>query len=232
MKELIVLSGFARAGKDTVGDILVQNHGFTKVAFADKLRESLYALNPRIMAEYEGMGHIQNAVSTVQAVIDEEGWDGYKDTMWHDEIRGLLQRMGTEAGRDTIHPDVWINATLPGLPQKAVITDGRFSNEFNAVLHHGGEVWRVNRAGVVQQSDHPSETEALKYEHFDKTLLNNGTIADLTKTVAKAYASFEESFRQREAAARKAAIRTQGNPNAPQKGDGSITSVNVPKRRG
>ena len=43
---IIGISGYATAGKDTIGEILVENHGFRRIAFADKLREVLLALNP------------------------------------------------------------------------------------------------------------------------------------------------------------------------------------------
>lgn len=238
MKELIVLSGFRRVGKDTVGEILVQNHGFTQVAYADQLRAFLYEQDPIIDIEYnvhddDFLERGTARVRRLREVIDAFGWQGYKDTEYVDEIRRLITRTGTEAGRDHIHPDVWINATFQNIEklglEKVVITDGRFNNELNAGLHHGGEVWRIERPGITNETDHPSETEAINYPHFNKVLNNAGTIADLTKIVARAYADFEESLRQKEAAQKR--VPQQSSGNGPVKGDGSITSVNVPKRR-
>jgi hypothetical protein len=45
--ELVAFSGYARSGKDTAADALLPL-GFQRVAFADKLRECLYALNPTV----------------------------------------------------------------------------------------------------------------------------------------------------------------------------------------
>lgn len=229
MKELIVLSGFARVGKDTVGEILVENHGFTQVAYADQLRAFLYEQDPFVTGGWDATFG-KTEYRRLRDVIDTFGWQGYKDSPYVEEIRRLITRTGTEAGRDHIHPDVWINATFQNIEQlgleKVVITDGRFNNELNAGLHHGGEVWRIERPGIANTTDHPSETEAINYPNFNKVLNNAGTIVDLTKIVARAYADFEESLRQKQAVE-----RMSQDGHGPVKGDGSITSVNVPKAR-
>ena len=38
---IIGLTGYAQAGKDSVANSLVQNYGYTRVAFADKIKELL-----------------------------------------------------------------------------------------------------------------------------------------------------------------------------------------------
>ena len=76
--------------------------------------------------------------------------------------RKLLQLLGTEAGRNIIHPNIWVNAlfanykkiaynwdcdgntTVEGYP-KWIITDVRFPNEAQAIKDRGGIVIRVNR---------------------------------------------------------------------------------------
>ena len=50
---IIGISGYARSGKDSVANILVQDFGFERRAFADKLREALYALNPIIAYDWD-----------------------------------------------------------------------------------------------------------------------------------------------------------------------------------
>jgi len=97
--EIIALSGFARSGKDEVAKILVEDCGFMRVAFADKLREVLYALDPICGHSYYDKSP---DLITVQDVIDKYGWNGYKETEYGQEIRRLLQRLGTEAGRQTL----------------------------------------------------------------------------------------------------------------------------------
>ena len=82
---LIGLSGWARSGKDTIADHLVKNHNFKKLSFGQKVKDALYALNP----DYNG--------KTLQEAVDEKGWDIIKEDLY---VRGLLQRMGTEVGRN------------------------------------------------------------------------------------------------------------------------------------
>src|SRR5690349_16198817 len=145
---IVGLSGFARAGKDETAKVLVEEFGFTQVAFADKLREMLYALNPIVaLVEWENEDETvqvpwtySQPYQTVQTVIDEYGWNGYKETVYGDEIRRLLQRLGTEAGRQTLWDSIWIDAALTGYDEDArvVVSDARFFNEFDAVRERGG----------------------------------------------------------------------------------------------
>jgi len=81
--------------------------------------------------------------------------------------RILLQRLGTEAGRDIIHPNIWVNALFP--------------NEMEAVTSRGGITIRVNRDNE-NESNHPSET-GLDDATFDYTIDNNGTMEDLIEKV-------------------------------------------------
>ena len=188
--EIIGLSGFARSGKDEVAKILVEQHGFTRIAFADKLRDVLYALNPIVHArpadESAGWkGGI--ATWTLQEVIDVHGWGGYKETVFGPEIRRLLQRLGTEAGRQTLWDSIWIDAALTGHSEDAriVVADCRFYNEFDAVRERGGQIWRVERPGVGPLNEHASENEATDYPNFAATINNDGTLQDLAIKVGR-----------------------------------------------
>src|SRR6478735_4734799 len=123
--EIIGLSGFARSGKDEAARVLVEEYGFVRVAFADKLREVLYALNPIVDMGFDDFLELQPVY--VQEVIDAYGWDGYKETEYGTEIRRLLQRLGTEAGRQALWDTIWIDSAFAGLPDdaKVVVTDAR-----------------------------------------------------------------------------------------------------------
>lgn len=87
----------------------------------------------------------------------------YKAKQWTPRL--LLQIMGTQIGRNIIHPDIWVNATMSEYkPQhfrtvktdgvfshqeliypKWIISDVRFPNELKAVKGKGGITIRVNR---------------------------------------------------------------------------------------
>jgi len=184
---IIGLSGFARTGKDTVATLLAEEYGFERLAFADKLREFLYALNPVVSVQY---ATIQGRPfpTFLQNVIDEFGWDGYKETKYKDEVRRLLQRLGTEAGRQTLYDTVWIDSAFDGVTgDKIAVTDPRFYNEFDAIRERDGIIWRIERPGVGPLNNHASETEATDYPHFTATILNDGSIEDLREKVRFTY---------------------------------------------
>lgn len=185
--EIIALSGYARSGKDEAAKVLVEEFGFTQVAFADKLREMLYQLNP-IISERDMYGDIDDP-QYLQDIIDYYGWGGYKETIYGPEIRRLLQRLGTEAGRETLWDSIWIDAALTGLPEnaKVVVSDARFFNEFDAVIQRGGHIWRIDRDGVGPANDHPSETQAVDYDKFSLYLVNNGTLEEHKEMVRREY---------------------------------------------
>jgi hypothetical protein len=197
--EIIALSGFARSGKDEAAKVLVNEFGFTRVAFADKLREVLYALDPIVLGremKWHGEEGYSSGVWSVQSVIDEYGWDHYKETPFGWEIRRLLQRLGTEAGRQTLWDSIWIDAAFANLANdaKVVVSDARFINEFEAVKARGGKIWRIDRPGVGPANEHPSEMEATTYKDFDKYLVNNGTLERWHEVVANVYKKRESVF--------------------------------------
>jgi len=180
---LIGMSGFARSGKDAAAEFLVNHRGFKRIAFADKLRDFLYALNPIITAEWTLNTKTGEKSPTyvihLQTIIDEYGWDHYKETKFGTEIRRLLQRLGTEAGRQTLWDTIWIDAALTDLNPdgRYVVSDARFLNEFDAITDRGGHILRVERRGIVAANGHASELEALQYD-FNNVIHNDGTLED------------------------------------------------------
>ena len=163
---LIGVSGYARSGKDTIGQILVANHRFQRHAFADKLKK----LSLRID---------QHVADSVHA----NGWERAKDDPY---VRGFLQRLGV-AARDVIADDIWITALFGDLDfeLRHVITDVRFVNEAAAIRKAGGYIWRVNRPGIRPVNSHVSEHQMDDYP-FDMVFDNNGSIDDLEGQVEAA----------------------------------------------
>ena len=112
--------------------------------------------------------------------------------------RLILQRIGTEAGRDLIHPNLWVNALFAdyktfnepskypngggGKAPRWIITDVRFPNEVKAIKDRGGIVIRVNRfseeqkiASLKFRANRPNNAIelALKEEHPSETALDD-----------------------------------------------------------
>lgn len=176
---LLGLSGYARAGKDTVASILVEDHGYQAIAFADLLRTCVQTLNPIVGLDVDG-----DYVRYCEA-LEVFGYEGAKESAYGDEFRVILQRMGTEVGRKLLGQNIWVEATINSLEPgvKYVITDCRFPNEAQAVAERGGVVVRVNRPGFGPANAHPSET-SLDDWAFDVILDNAGSLTDLRTKVA------------------------------------------------
>jgi len=166
----IGLRVYACSGKDTVAELLVLNYGFKRMAFADGIRDALIALNP-ILHD----GHRLNEV------VQMYGWDVAKAK---DEVRRLLQVMGTEVGRKLIHEDVWVWRLFNQIDtdERIVIPDVRFPNEARMIKDKGGEVWRINRHNHSAVNDHVSE-RAMDNYMFDRVVYNDGTLDDLSDEV-------------------------------------------------
>ena len=54
---IIGLSGYAQVGKDTVAQILVEEYGYSRIGFADIIRNACYRLNP--IVTLEGLGETE-----------------------------------------------------------------------------------------------------------------------------------------------------------------------------
>lgn len=160
----IGLSGYAQAGKDTLGQYLWQNHAYTAVAFAEPMREAMRRLNPTV--EING-----NHISYVHA-LEHFGYEDLKKVAG--DVRPLMQRLGTEVGRNMFGENFWVDLALKHIPDgsKVVFTDVRFPNEAQAVKSLGGEVWRISRPGTEPANAHISETALDDYK-FDAVLVND-----------------------------------------------------------
>jgi len=164
---VIGLSAYAQSGKDTVADRLVEKHGYTKMSFASPIREALLRLDPRINLEGLPPG------VTLSQSVKISGWESLKADSFGD-VRGLLQRMGTEVGREMFGEDIWADYAINSIPDgaKVVFADVRYPNEANAIRNLGGYIWRIVRNGVGPANDHTSESAMDSYE-FDAVLKNS-----------------------------------------------------------
>ena len=108
-----------------------------------------------------------------------EEWDGLTP-------RKILQLLGTEAGREIIHPNIWVNSLFADYTTDSnwVITDVRFPNEAQAIKDRGGIVIRIERPGGESHCGgaHASETALDDYD-FDIVINNDGTIEELIDKV-------------------------------------------------
>ena len=137
------------AGKDTVADYLVREHGFTKLAFADpvkKVCEAMFALDSIYF----------HCPLLKEQVIPA----------WGMSPREMMQKVGTDIVRTQMGDRFWIKhmqVRIDSLPPdtKIVISDVRFVNE--AEFIHSlpdSHLVRVQLQSRVRDVDnHISETE-------------------------------------------------------------------------
>jgi len=161
---IIGLSGYARCGKDTVAQYLVDNYGFKRVAFADGIRNALLAINP----------FIPNHTS-LNEVVAAEGWEVAKLNPY---VRMMLQNLGVHA-RENWSQGFWIDQAFKQYTGgRVVITDVRFPNEYDAIVDKEGQIIRVIREGVAPINNHISEI-ALDNHVFKHTIHNDSDLFDL-----------------------------------------------------
>lgn len=179
---IIGLSGIARSGKDTVGNYLVEHHGFKKLAFADRMREMAYAIDPMIDCDVTPAGGYIPLYFT--DLVKHVGYDKSKD---NPQVRRFLQRLGTEAGRNVWGDDFWTNVVRDkiihdGRFDRWVITDTRFRNEAECVKDMQGFVVRIERTGIEAPNAHISERDLAEW-NFDYFLKNDGSLDALYHAV-------------------------------------------------
>ena len=173
---IIGLTGYAQSGKDTVAKVLVEQHGFIRVAFADRIRDLLFETNPM----YDS---IVGEPLFVKAKVERDGWETAKK---NPQIRRLLQNLGI-AARNVFGEQFWVEQAMRQLDSNNnyVITDVRFLNEAEALRQMGEwvdgakvHIWRIKRLGIEAVNDHVSEHELDDYK-VDQIFTNNGSIEDL-----------------------------------------------------
>lgn len=216
---LIGINGKIGSGKDTVGKIiqyLIANNNLPKNMQYDSLEELDNGTEKFSNWEIKKFaGKVKEIASILTGIPIEkfenqefkkttlpEEWD-FADNDAPDNImtiRMFLQKLGTEAMRDGLHTNVWVNALFADYKEEFIskgiggfhdprpsyksigfpnwiITDMRFPNEMEAVVEKNGITIRVNRPGI-SLLDHPSET-SLDTAEFDYTIVNDSTIEDL-----------------------------------------------------
>jgi len=204
---IIGISGRIASGKNTVGDIIeklcLTNNGpkFEQKSFAGKLKQMASLLTGIPVEDFEDQ-EIKNSVlgeewgklSVNNPLLAIEPFEKFQ--FWElMSVRELLQKLGTDAVRDGLHKDAWVNALFAdykaGDPEynafypNWIITDMRFPNEMEAVVKRGGLTIKVIRPVKKSKTTprlHPSET-ALDGHTMHYDIINDGSMKDLIEKV-------------------------------------------------
>lgn len=197
---IIAFGGEKQCGKDTSAEFLINENGYSRISFADPLKEVTASTFNHELAEYhdnnlkdlpydkpltitdENLSVLNTNISYLfpvpysssKSILDLAG----KTVNSH---RELLQFVGVEVGRDRIDPEIWTSIFLGKVSKmdKAVITDMRFKNERDLVRLLKGELIRVKRPGVESTDTHSSENSLGEDSEYSSVLMNDGTLTDL-----------------------------------------------------
>lgn len=109
--------------------------------------------------------------------------------------RTFLQTLGTDWGRNLVHPDLWVNLTMARIDRLATLTGRavfaicgtRFPNEVAAIRDRGGEVWWIERPGVAA-GGHASERQ-IDAGDCDRTIHNDSSLDELRSRVSAAFSA-------------------------------------------
>jgi len=170
---VIGIAGPARAGKDTVASYILAARGYGyRYGFADPLKRMLLALNIDCTDPF----WVENKERPIPALGGVS-------------LRHLMQTLGTEWGRQLVHPDLWVTLAKqqyadagPGM----VIADVRFENEAKWIRATGGLVIHIRRTNVQQVKPHVSEF-GVAIEPTDVCISNNGTLEQLHAAVSEMF---------------------------------------------
>jgi hypothetical protein len=167
-----------QSGKTTIASYL-HAAGYQRVSFAAPLKRLAVLLLTELgLPEHEAMRLVHKD--------KEEIIPSLRTTARH-----MLQTLGTEYGRNCIHPHIWVMCaeaqitTLMAEEGCVVVDDCRFPNEAALIRRLGGELWRVERPGITRDTEHTSEGSLDDYPLFDRRIVNDGTLVDLYDQVSE-----------------------------------------------
>ena len=219
---IIGIAGRIGSGKDTVGNIIqyltfckhynrtdLSYEDFTNSIgwvptweikkFAGKLKQIASLLTGIPVEDFEDQEFKKSYLGAEWGTVESNPLNAvpvFEDVAFNHlmSVRELLQKLGTEAIRDGLHPNAWVNALMceykrPKMseynPSNWIITDVRFPNELEAVEDVKGLTLKVVRPVEKSKTPvrlHPSETSLDKAE-FDYEIINDGSMAELVDKI-------------------------------------------------
>jgi hypothetical protein len=167
----LAFCGRSGSGKDTAADYLSRHFTFRRYALADPVKAAVFAAFPCFDFSKYGKNE----------PIPE--LDGRSQ-------RELFQTMGTEWGRNMVHPDMWIDGLIrrirhaeeknPNYRPSIIVTDVRRENEAQRLADEGFYIVKIVRPDTFlpgAAGNHVSEY-AVDDVFCHEVLLNDGTIAE------------------------------------------------------
>lgn len=158
---LIGIVGHKRSGKDTFARHIQGVHGGQVLQFAAPIKKMLS----------EGLG-----IPLTDPLWEE---DKEQPIPWLGvSTRKLMQTLGTEWGREIIHPEFWTKllerSLIPNIVP-VIVSDVRFPNEQHWIKKHGGILIGINRLGTTNDKH---KSEDVDFSLCSHVIQNKYTLAD------------------------------------------------------
>lgn len=166
MSRIIAFTGYAGSGKSTAAQHLVERHGYTLVKFAAPLKAMMRALG---LGEREIEGDLKEMPSPL---------------LCGRTPRHAMQTLGTEWGRDLIHPSLWVTVAAASIDAviaqggDVVVDDLRFVNEAEVIRNRGGYIVEMYRQGYGPINAHASEHHDLIFDSIICNYATPGALGD------------------------------------------------------
>lgn len=174
MTILIGITGAARAGKDTLASIFVQQ-GLRQMTFAEPIKAIASLVSGEPLSNFYA--------------------DDLKEQ--HSEALGMTRRramqlIGTDMFREAFGPNVWARCSMAEWEKRGkpatVLSDVRYDNEAQAIRSAGGLVIRIVRpdnVGLTGEAALHSSERGVSDDLVDIEIVNDGTIGELKHEALK-----------------------------------------------
>ena len=179
--EIILISGYKRSGKDTVGKLLIE------MGKRDGRKQYIYKFASPV---------ISIALEQYDKPFPIEDYEACKDDRFNKHILKVSDEFKKKYG-----DDVFLKQTISSLltiknlesesqkyPTRIIITDLRLKMEESTIraMFEDVKVVKVVRKSCGPNSDHPTETELARIPS-DIIITNNGTLEELEFKVSNLY---------------------------------------------
>ena len=172
LRKIIIVSGKARHGKDTI---------------CAYIKEVCEENNLKVINLSFG-SYIKEYVKKIT------GWDGSEETK--ETVRSVLQQVGTEVVRDNIDENFFVKRLMDDIKVYSyffdviTVSDARLENEieipksiFENVVSINVERTNFESNLSLTEQKHRTETGLDNYNNYDYKIINNSTLEDLKQKV-------------------------------------------------
>lgn len=175
MKNIILINGLPRAGKDTVADMIIQLKGYKKVSFATPMKK---IISETFGISLQDLELFKNSPSTFDVRFSNKSTN----------FREILQRFGSEGMKPLFGDSVWADLTYKKIKESNennfVVPDFRFMVEYQQPKNTNVISLLVKDKRELPLEGHASDVELYQNNFkFDYCIENTGTLQELEQKV-------------------------------------------------